>query len=95
MLSQIEVERKVMFEFLQKETIDVTKKEHHCNQSLEDEARNFINELERFEAWQDIDVPIANLWHDGEPVSLGFAPGRRPRYDRAAEMLIPRPYGLP
>ncbi|MFC1893329.1 hypothetical protein ACFLYR_04755 [Chloroflexota bacterium] len=72
MLSRIEVERKTMFDFLQKETINVTKHQHHHNQRLIGEANDFINEMERFETWQDVDVPIANLWHNGEPVSLGY-----------------------
>jgi hypothetical protein len=35
-------------------------------------ARNQINELVEFEAWQDIDVPIMNLLLEGEPVKLGY-----------------------
>lgn len=72
MLSKREIEIKITYEFLQNQTISVTQPEHLSNQSLVDEAKNHLNKLIEFEAWQDIDIPIGNLWLTGKPVKLGY-----------------------
>lgn len=37
-----------------------------------DEAERRLNEPIESEAWQEIDIPITNLWLDGDPVTLGY-----------------------
>jgi hypothetical protein len=71
MLSEHEIETKIMFDFLQKQTISWTEAEHLYNESLINEAKLHLHKLIEFEAWQDVDIPIANLWLEGEPVKLG------------------------
>ncbi len=71
MLSEHEVETKLVYDFLQAQTVSVTQAEHLHNQNLIDEAKNFLNKLIEFEAWSDIEIPIANLWLEREPVKIG------------------------
>ena len=69
MLSKSEVERRFTYEFL----IEQTSSPYRLNgEELINKAKNQINELVEFEAWQDIDVPIMNLLLEGEPVKLGY-----------------------
>jgi hypothetical protein len=68
MLSKHEVEWKLTYEFLKQEASYPNKL---SGEELMDKARNRINELVEFEAWQDIDYPIMNLWLEGELVELG------------------------
>ena len=70
MLSEHEIERKIMYDFLQKQTIGLTEEEHLYDESLIDEAKLHLNELTKFEAWQNVDVPIANLRIKGEQFKL-------------------------
>jgi len=70
MLSEYETEVRIIFDFLQKQTISVTKEEHLKNQDLINGAEAFLNKLIEFEAWRDVDVPIMNLWLEGDPVKL-------------------------
>lgn len=73
MLSEHEIQTKTIYDFLQAQTIDWTQPEHLNNQSLINEAKSHLRELIEFKAWQDVDIPIANLWLEGEPVKLGYA----------------------
>lgn len=68
MLSKHEVEWKLTYEFLKQEASYPNKL---SGEELMDKARNQINELVGFEAWQDVDYPVMNLWLQGEPVKLG------------------------
>jgi len=70
MLSEDEVNKRLMFDFLEDQTVSVNQGHHLNNQSLIDKANNLLNELIKFEAWQDIDIPLANLWHQGEPIEF-------------------------
>ncbi|MFC2072981.1 hypothetical protein ACFLUU_09875 [Chloroflexota bacterium] len=72
MLSEHEVQIRLMYDFLQVQTISVIKPDHLNNQSLVEEAKNHLNKLIIFKAWQDVDIPITNLWLEGEPVELGY-----------------------
>jgi len=71
MLSEHWVERKLVYEFLQKQTISENRAEHLNNQNLLNESKNLLNELIAFEQWQNVDIPIANLWLEGAPAKLG------------------------
>jgi len=71
MLSDYWVHRQLIFEFLVNQTTSGTEKEHLYNEDLVHKAKQFLPELTEFEAWQDVDIPIANLWLEGEPVKLG------------------------
>ena len=71
MLSEHEIEYQLVYHFLQKQTINITQEDHLKNQQLVNGARDFINQLVEFEAWQDVDIPIANLRLDGKPSKLG------------------------
>lgn len=71
MLSQYEVEVRTIFDFLQEQTVDLTKDSHLRGKSLHNEARNHVAKLVEFEAWQDVEIPIENLWLDGDSVKLG------------------------
>ena len=71
MLSEHEVQTRLVYDFLQKQTISVTQAEHLNNENLVNEAKTFLNKLIAFEAWQDVDIPIANLWLGGNPVKIG------------------------
>ena len=71
MLSEYEIETKLVYDFLQAQTISVTQAEHLYNESLVNEAKKHLHKLIEFEAWQDVDIPIANLWLTGEPTKLG------------------------
>lgn len=70
MLSEHEVQHRLMYDFLTTQTISWTEAEHLNNQSLVDKANNLINEMIEFKAWQDVCIPIVNLWHEDEPVML-------------------------
>lgn len=72
MLSEHEVETKITYDFLMPQTTDFTKASHLNNRSLLNEGRTLLTELVEFQAWQDVDIPIANLWLEGEPVKLGY-----------------------
>lgn len=69
MLSRHEVEGKLTYAFLKQEASYPDKL---SGQELMNKARNQINELVEFEAWQDLDFPIMNLLLEGEPVKLGY-----------------------
>lgn len=71
MLSEYWIERQLVYDFLQKQTISITKEEHFKNHDLINGAEAFLNELIEFQAWQDVDFLIANLQHEGEAVKLG------------------------
>jgi len=71
MLSEDEIETKLVYDFLQMQTISVREPEHLSGQSLVDKAENHVKQLIRFKAWQDVDIAIANLWLEGEPAELG------------------------
>jgi hypothetical protein len=73
MLSEHEVHKRLMYDFLQPQTISVTQSNHLNGESLINEAENHLKQLVEFETWQDVDIPIANLWHDGEAAKLGRA----------------------
>lgn len=70
MLSEYEVHKRLMHEFLSTQTIDYKAKEHLYNQSLVYGAKNLLNEMIKFEAYHYVDIPIANLWHEGEPIEF-------------------------
>lgn len=71
MLSEHEVETKIIFDFLTHQTTDFTKPSHLNNRSLINEAKTQLTKLIEFEQWQDVDFAIANLWLGGEPTKLG------------------------
>jgi hypothetical protein len=68
MLSRHEVEWKLTYEFLKQQASYPDKV---SGQELMNKARDHLNNLVEFRAWQHIDFPIVNLWLEGEPVSLG------------------------
>jgi len=70
MLSEYEVNRRLMFDFLEDQTISVKQEQHLKDQKLISEASNFIKRLIEFKAYHDIDIPIANLWHNEQPVEF-------------------------
>ncbi len=70
MLSEYEIERKIMFDFLETQTSSWTKAKHLNNQNLVDKAKQHLKKLVEFQAWQDVDIPIANLWLEGESVKI-------------------------
>jgi len=69
MLSQPEVEKRLRYDFLQMQTIAGT--EHKNGEELLNESREFLNELVHFEAWNQVDIPVANLRLEGEPIQIG------------------------
>lgn len=71
MLSEYEIKHKLVYDFLQNQAIDYKQAEHLYNESLKKEAKKHLNKLVEFEAWQDVDIAIVNLLHEGEPVQLG------------------------
>lgn len=72
MLSKYEIETKLVYDFLNMQTVSVRQPEHLKNQNLVKEAENHIRSLIEFKAWQNIDIPIGNLWLKGEPLKLGY-----------------------
>jgi hypothetical protein len=68
MISKHEVEWKLTYEFLKQESSYPNKL---SGEELMDKAKNQINELVEFEAWQYVYYPIMNLWLKGEPIKLG------------------------
>lgn len=71
MLSKREVEKRLAYEFLEPQTSGMYESDHLENESLLNEARNRLNGLIQFEAWQDVLIPIVNLHLYGDPVELG------------------------
>lgn len=71
MLSEHEVEVRITYDFLMHQTTSWTEAEHLHNESLINEAKLHLHKLIEFEAWQNVDIPIANLWLEGEPAKLG------------------------
>ncbi len=71
MLSEYEVQTKLMFDFLQEQTSSAMQAKHLSNQSLVSEAKRHLSKLIEFKASQDVDIPIGNLWLEGEPAKLG------------------------
>lgn len=85
MLSNYEIERKLVYDFLQMQTIKHREAQHAHSQSLVDEAKNHLIKLIEFEAWQDVDIPIANLWLEGERAEIGkvtFMQGTKEELER-------------
>jgi len=70
MLSEYEIKHKLVYDFLQNQTIDFKSAEHLYNQELVNEARRHLNELIKFKAYHDVYIPITNLWHRGQPVTF-------------------------
>jgi len=68
MLSKSEVEWKLTYMFLEQQTIHP---KQLSEQEIMNKAKDYLSGLVEFEAWQDIDYPIANLWLEGRPVKLG------------------------
>ncbi len=73
MLSQTEVDSRIKWQFLQRQTGNLTLQNHLHNQDLVDKASTFLKELLEFEAWHDVDIPIANLLLEDGPVEIGRA----------------------
>jgi len=71
MLSEHEIETKIMFDFLQTQTISWTKEKHLNDQSLVDEAKQHVHKLVEFQAWQDVDISIGSFQLQGSPVKIG------------------------
>ncbi len=71
MLSEFEVDRRLRFDFLVPQTIKVAEAEHLNSKGLFYKAKEHLNGLVKFQAWQNVDIAIANLWHRGELVHLG------------------------
>lgn len=69
MLSKSEVEWKLTYAFLKKQGSWPGQLSQH---ELMNRAKDCINELVKFEAWEEMDVPIMNLLLEGEPVKLGY-----------------------
>lgn len=69
MLSEYEVENKLTFDFLQKQTISYT--EHLNGQNLLNEAKQHLNKLIEFEHWQDVDISIGSFQLEGAPLKIG------------------------
>lgn len=70
MLSEHEVQRRLIYDFLMTQTVSWREAEHLNNQSLVNAAKDFLNELIELDVWQDVDIPIANLWNEGEPIEF-------------------------
>jgi hypothetical protein len=70
MLSRHEVDTRITHDFLMGQATDWSEKNHLYNKKLLIEARQFLEDLIAFEAWQDIDIPIANLRIIGEQFQL-------------------------
>lgn len=68
MLSKSEVEWRLTYEFLEQCTI---RPEQLSKVELTSQARDFLNKLVEFKAWQEVDFPIVNLLLEEEPVKLG------------------------
>jgi len=60
-----------MYDFLMGQTTSWSEPEHLYNENLLTEAKQLLKKLIEFEAWQNVDIPIANLWLEGEPAKLG------------------------
>lgn len=71
MLSEFEIRRKLAYEFLKRQTSTIDESAHLIDESLLNEAKNHLNSLVEFEAWQDVDIPIVNLILEEDPVKLG------------------------
>jgi uncharacterized protein with NRDE domain len=71
MLSEDGVKRKLMYEFLQEQTINITEENHAHNEELVSQALAFVKDMAEFKAWQNVDVAIGNLWLRGDPVIFG------------------------
>ncbi len=71
MLSKYEVDKRIAYDFIEPQVVDSKQSEHLDNESLIEKARGFIKELMEFQAWQDVDIPIVNLWLEGEPIKIG------------------------
>ena len=70
MLSEHGVHKRLMYDFLQTQTIDYKSAEHLYNENLVSEARRHLNELIKFKACHDVHIPITNLWHRGQPITF-------------------------
>ena len=71
MLSEYEVNNKLIYKFLEPQTIKVFEPSHLYNKELFSEAKNIITQLTEFEKWQDLEFAVAHLQLDGEPVKIG------------------------
>lgn len=71
MLSDNETRTRLVYDFLQSHTIGLPVYPHLEHQALIDKAMELVNELVKFESWQDIDIPISNLQLEGDPVEFG------------------------
>ena len=71
MLSEHEVQTKITYDFLMRQTANWTEPDHLNNQSLINEAKHHLKELIEFEAWQDVDIAMAYMHLGDEPFTLG------------------------
>lgn len=70
MLSRHEVDTRITYDFLMGQATSESEQKHLHNKDLFIAARQFLEKLIAFEAWQDIDVPIADLNLTGEQFQL-------------------------
>lgn len=68
MLSELEVERRLTYGFLEQQAI---RPDQPGEQGLTNKAKDCLIELVEFKAWQDIDYPIVNLRLGARRVKLG------------------------
>jgi len=71
MLSEHEIGRGIMYDFLMGQTTSWSETEHLFNAELLTKAKQLLKELIEFEAWLPVNIPIANLWLEGEPTQIG------------------------
>ncbi len=70
MLDNYYIKNQLIFEFLKKQTVSVTQDAHLYGDGLAGEAKRIVDGLCDFTAWQDVDVPIANLLIGSKPATF-------------------------
>jgi len=71
MLSEFEVDSKLRFDFLVPQTIVEAVADHLSRENLFNKAKEHLKGLIEFQAWQDVDITIANLLLEGDPEIIG------------------------
>lgn len=70
MLSEENIERQLVYEFLQKENLSYLQQQWLYGEQLTNEAKEHVTRLVEFKACHDVYIPITNLWHRGQPLTF-------------------------
>jgi len=70
MLSEENIERQLVYEFLQNQNLSYLQQQWLYGDQLIKEAKEHVKRLVEFKACHDVYIPIVNLWHRGQAITF-------------------------